>query len=93
MKAKELRRDNGNCARTAVPLESRRRVRRKIGGRGFYGSPTGGDKLDFLVFADSQDEDNNGLWWKCAWKDAIGHFPGTRLFRARGRYSPVFRQP
>ncbi len=46
--------------------------------------PTGGDKLDFLVFADSQDEDNNGLWWKCACKDAIGHFPGTRLFAHAG---------
>lgn len=50
----------------------------------FTAPPTGGDKLDFLVFADSQDEDNNGLWWRCAWKDAIGHFPGTRLFAHAG---------
>ncbi len=60
MKAKELRRDNGNCARQRC----RWRVGDECGVRSadaVFTAPTGGDKLDFLVFADSQDEDNNGL--------------------------------
>lgn len=37
------------------------------------------EKLDFLVFTDSQDEVNDGLWWQPAWQDALAKYPDAAL--------------